>query len=716
MKLFAKKEQQELTVDEIAQAVQAAQAEDAQATDAQSESLRTEEVKAVPVSHRIPLTHRTSAKVIAFMLAIIMVIVAFASAVGAFIMVEEELYTTSEWAYKNETMQNIAEGDIQTVIHYLTNENLDAGADNAMRYLSDRNIASIEMVFSEGPRRNWGYDGGVKESSTEYSAVCYHMKEKDGVENWYSLYSNYGYDVEQIGTVEATIRLADELTKPDTYYYADLLISVAFALRFWIYAIGGFAVILVIACFIFLMCASGRRNGLPTAQPGWGTKIPFDLLTAGMGLAVFLVLQVIFEAYYLSTLAHLGLAILGGVGIVVMALGWCMSFATRIKLGNWWKNTLCFYALLLCWKLLKKLWVGVGIVGAAVLRGFRGVGSGVLAMLRGTPLVRQAIYLYLCFVIAEGLLLSVAYAAFYDEGIIVVIWTLVRIVLLPVVILYALMLRKLQKGGEALAAGDLSYQVDTARMLWNYKEHGENLNRIGEGMTAAVEQRLKSERMKTELITNVSHDIKTPLTSIINYADLIEKEQCENPTITEYAAVLHRQSERLKRLIDDLVEASKASTGNLEVLLAPCEVGVMLTQTAGEYEQRLTEKELSLVTTQPERPVKILADGRRLWRVFDNLMNNICKYAQRGTRVYLTLEEQNGQAVISFKNISRDPLNLSAEELMERFARGDAARNTDGNGLGLSIAKSLTELQNGIMELSTDGDLFKVVLKFPIIE
>jgi len=179
--------------------------------------------------------------------------------------------------------------------------------------------------------------------------------------------------------------------------------------------------------------------------------------------------------------------------------------------------------------------------------------------------------------------------------------------------------------------------------------------------------------------------------------------------------VLHRQSERLKRLIDDLVEASKASTGNLEVLLAPCEVGVMLTQTAGEYEQRLTEKELSLVTTQPERPIKILADGRRLWRVFDNLMNNICKYAQRGTRVYLTLEEQDGQAVISLKNISREPLNLSPDELLERFVQGDVARKTDGNGLGLSIAKSLTELQNGSLELMTDGDLFKVVLRFPMI-
>ena len=710
MRSLFKKKTKDSIVEEIAQTVQNAQYESAAPTPE----------NAAPVKMKLPLTHRTSAKVVAFMLAIIMVIVVIGSAAGAFIMVEEELYTTSEWAYKNEAMQNIAEGDIQTLIHYLTNENLDAGADNAMRYLSDRNIASIEMVFSEGPRNNWEYDGGVRESSTEYSAVWYHIKEKHGKENWYSLYNNYGrddygYDVEQIGTVEATIRLADELTQPDTYYYADLLISLAFALRFWIYAIGGVALILAIASFIFLMCASGRRNGLPNAQPGWGTSIPLDLLTGASLLAAFLTVEVMVEASYFHSVVKQILAFgAGGIFLMVMALGWCMSFATRIKLGCWWKNTIIFFALRLCWRLLKKLWVGVRIVGATVLRGFRGLGSSTLTLLRGIPLVRQAVYLYLCFVVVELLLFLLAYAVFYAEGIIVV-WTLLRIILLPTVILYALMLRKLQKGGEALAAGDLSYQVDTTRMPWSYKAHGENLNRIGEGMTAAVEQRLKSERMKTELITNVSHDIKTPLTSIINYSDLIEKEPCDNPTITEYAAVLHRQSERLKRLIDDLVEASKASTGNLEVLLAPCEVGVMLTQAAGEYEQRLQERELELITKQPESPIKVMADGRRLWRVFDNLMNNVCKYSQRSTRVYLTLEEKNGQAIISFKNISREPLNLSADELMERFVQGDTSRKSEGNGLGLSIAKSLTELQNGTMELTTDGDLFKVVLKFPTI-
>ena len=297
-----------------------------------------------------------------------------------------------------------------------------------------------------------------------------------------------------------------------------------------------------------------------------------------------------------------------------------------------------------------------------------------------------------------------------------VIWFLEKVVLIPVVLYFALVNGKLAEGSRKLADGNLDYQVDTGKMFGNLKEQGENLNRIGEGLNAALEDRMKSERLKTELITNVSHDIKTPLTSIINYADLIVEEPTENEKITEYAEVLKRQSARLKKLIEDLMEASKASTGNIEVHMAPCEVGVLLTQTMGEYEQRLAQLGLELVVRQPEQPVRIMADGKLLWRVFDNLLNNICKYAMGGTRVYLTVEEKDGRAAIAFKNISRYPLDISAEELKERFVRGDKSRHTEGNGLGLSIAQSLTQLQGGELELTVDGDFFKVVLLFEGIE
>ena len=679
-------------IEEIAQAVQ----------EMQNEAPQPAHESVIPVKHKVPLTHRTAAKVTAFMLVIIMAIVALGCVVGAIIMIDEEIYTTSEWAYKNDAMRNLAEGDVYTLIHYLTNEDLDAGERDAMRYLADRNIASIEMTFSDSSRKNWVYDGGKKDGDMEFRCVWYHMKHKNSSENWYTQYQTEGEDYELLDTVEATIVLADGFTEQDSYFFVDWLISLIYALRYWIYGIGICAVVLAISSFIFLMCASGRRNGLEAAQPSWGTKIPFDLLTGMTALAGIGMLHVMVESSYFGSDADVILVFtVSGIALMVICLGWCMSFATRIKLGGWWKNTIIFYALKIALVVLRKIWSGVCWC-------FRGV----VSLCRGIPLVWKTA---LGLAVIAFIELLVIMGAYCELDVLITFWFGKYLVVVPLVLYVALMLRKLQKGGKALAAGDLGYQVDTKRMFWDFKRHGENLNSIGEGMTAAVEQRLKSERMKTELITNVSHDIKTPLTSIINYADLIEKEQCDNSTITEYAGVLHRQSDRLKRLIDDLVEASKASTGNLEVLLEPCEVGVMLTQTAGEYEHKLQEKDLVLFTSQPEQPIKIMADGRRLWRVFDNLMNNVCKYAQRSTRVYLTLEEKNGQAVISFKNISREPLNLSADELLERFVQGDASRNSEGNGLGLSIAKSLTELQNGTMELTTDGDLFKVVLKFPTI-
>ena len=690
MKSFFKKKVEDPIVEEIAQTVQ----------DAQHEVVSPTPENTPPAKVKLPLTHRTSAKFVAFLLVIIMSIVAVGSAIGAIVMINEEFYTTSEWAYKNDAMQNLAESDLYTLIHYLTNEDLDAGERDAMHYLADRNIASIEMTFSTGPRKNWTYDGGKKDGDMEFSGTWYHEKYVGASENWYTQHRNYGYEL--LGTVEATICLADELAEQDAYFFADRIISLIYALRYWVYGIGIAAAILAIAAFVFLMCASGRKNGLPTAQPGWGTKIPFDLLTGMTALAGFLMIQVMVEAsYYGSDIETILAYAVLGIALMVISIGWCMSFATRIKLGHWWKNTIIFYALKIALVVLRKIWSGICWC-------FRGM----VSLCRGIPLVWKTALGLAAIALIEVLVIAGAYC---EEDVLLTFWFVKHLVLVPLVLYVALMLRKLQAGGKALASGDLGYQVDTKRMFWDFKRHGENLNSIGVGMTAAVEQRLKSERMKTELITNVSHDIKTPLTSIINYADLIEKEQCDNPTITEYAGVLHRQSDRLKRLIDDLVEASKASTGNLEVLLAPCEVGVMLTQTAGEYEQKLQEKDLVLFTSQPEQPIKIMADGRRLWRVFDNLMNNVCKYAQRSTRVYLTLEEKNGQAIIAFKNISREPLNLSADELMERFVQGDTSRKSEGNGLGLSIAKSLTELQNGTMELTTDGDLFKVVLRFPTI-
>lgn len=293
-------------------------------------------------------------------------------------------------------------------------------------------------------------------------------------------------------------------------------------------------------------------------------------------------------------------------------------------------------------------------------------------------------------------------------------WGWLKIIEFALATTALIQLKTLQKGSEDLAEGNLSQQMDTGKMFWEFRKHGENLNKIHQGMSIALEGRMKSERFKTELITNVSHDIKTPLTSIINYVDLLQKQGLTQEERAEYLEVLDRQSQRLKKLIEDLIEASKASTGNLSVSLEPCNIDILLTQAVGEFQEKLSASSLELITSGTGSNIQIQADSRHLWRIFDNLINNICKYAQPGTRVYISQEISGSHVSIIFRNTSKDPLNISVEELMERFVRGDSSRNTEGNGLGLSIARSLTELMGGNFQIAVDGDLFKVTVKFSL--
>ena len=265
--------------------------------------------------------------------------------------------------------------------------------------------------------------------------------------------------------------------------------------------------------------------------------------------------------------------------------------------------------------------------------------------------------------------------------------------------------------------GETDYKIDTTHMLPEFAAHGETLNCIQDSVRVAVAERMKSERMKTELITNVSHDIKTPLTSIINYVDLLQKEDIEKEPEASYIEVIARQSARLKKLIVDLVDASKASTGNVKVELVNMDANMIAEQASGEYIDKLMQKNITLVTNL-----------RHLWRVFDNLLNNAFKYTMPGTRLYVNtyITDEDGSVIrdlkksikepakvcIEFKNISEAPLNISSDELMERFVRGDSSRNTEGSGLGLSITRSLCQLQHADFNIVIDGDLFKVTIEF----
>ena len=279
--------------------------------------------------------------------------------------------------------------------------------------------------------------------------------------------------------------------------------------------------------------------------------------------------------------------------------------------------------------------------------------------------------------------------------------------------------QEIVKGIEVIADGQLEHQVETENL------HGDNLtlahsvNSIGKGIKEAVEISMKDERMKADLITNVSHDIKTPLTSIINYVDLIKREQIDNQKIQGYIRVLDEKSQRLKQLTDDLVEASKITSGNISLHFEQINLTELMNQTIGEFSEKFEQKNLTTVMNVHVKNAVIEADSRRIWRVMENLFNNIYKYAMEGTRVYVSIEgkpDQKKYIVIAIKNISASPLNCNPEELTERFIRGDVSRTTEGSGLGLSIAKNLTEAQKGIFEIQLDGDLFKVILTFPRAE
>lgn len=468
--------------------------------------------------------------------------------------------------------------------------------------------------------------------------------------------------------------------------------------------------ILALLCFIFLLCSAGHKNGREGITPSAIHEIHLDVYTAVVAIGAFTGLYLAFGWIGMNS-SMINLIVL--VVLFAAEVIWCtlyfMELAIRLKMGKWWQNTILYRVFRFFGRFCK------------------GFFRGIVKLIRGIPVVWRTALLCLMICLAEFLGLMMFY---HNTGVLLFFWAIEKFILCGAITFVALMCKELQEGSEELADGDLNHKLDTSHMVLSFKEHGENLNRIGEGISAAVEQRMKSEHLKTELITNVSHDIKTPLTSIINYADLIGKEvsgdakdtgdgagtetvQEREQHISEYAEVLLRQSQKLKKLLDDLLEASKATTGNLEVHPEVCDVSVLLSQAVGEYEQRFSEKKLETIVKQPEETVKVMADGRHLWRVFDNLLNNIYKYAQAGSRVYLNVEHDGQNANIIFRNMSAYPLEMSPEELEERFTRGDRSRHMEGNGLGLSIAKSLTELQKGDMEIVTDGDLFKVVITLP---
>ena len=348
-----------------------------------------------------------------------------------------------------------------------------------------------------------------------------------------------------------------------------------------------------------------------------------------------------------------------------------------------------------------------------IIRFFRYIFRGIGKAIRNSGVTKKATLYFGMFAGAEFVILLM-FNLLGTEVTSALLFLLFLVNIFAFIVIYKVMMgvKEIETAEQKIIAGNLDYKLNTAGYKGDLKILAEGLNEIGTGLENAVNGRMKSERFKTELITNVSHDIKTPLTSIINYTDLLKKENIETEPVKGYIEVLDRQSERLKKLITDLLEASKASSGNIKLDIAEVDAGLMLEQVYGEYQKKFEKAGLTGIVTKPSETVFIKADANHLFRVFDNILGNVVKYAQPGTRVYIDLTQNDETITISFKNISKEKLNITGEELMERFVRGDRSRNTEGSGLGLSIAKSLANLMGGKLEIVIDGDLFKVEVRF----
>ncbi|WP_455941814.1 sensor histidine kinase, partial [Neglectibacter timonensis] len=422
--------------------------------------------------------------------------------------------------------------------------------------------------------------------------------------------------------------------------------------------------------------------------------------------------------------------LMAGYVMSLIFVGFCFACAAQFKTpgGYWWRNSVCWRCLDLLVKCVKGCFSGCGWLIRNLPVAFAALGRFLLVLL--SPLrwlwrqvkktcakigksinrVYSMMPLTWQWLLTGFIMVMLLFAALAGRSNLMVVLSLCACV--AVVLYGAYCFGILLESAKRMGKGDLDTKVDDKYLTGAFKSFAGDLNDLAGVAVVAAQKQLKSERMKTELITNVSHDIKTPLTSIINYVDLLQKPHTPEEEKT-YLEVLNRQSQRLKKLIEDLMEMSKASTGNLTADITKLDAVESVNQALGEFADKLEKAQLTPVFRHPEESVAMMADGRLAWRVLSNLLSNTVKYALPGTRVYIDVMAVEGKVIISLKNISRDELNVDADELMERFVRGDDSRNTEGSGLGLNIAKTLMELQKGQLQLLVDGDLFKVTLIFP---
>ena len=531
---------------------------------------------------------------------------------------------------------------------------------------------------------HWSYvkgEVGTNIANLEKDKVIYDPQIEDIIEGDYEVYFSYQPNTTEYTAFERNNAIYELIQKH--YIGYEMLPLYAF---------------LSIILFVYLTVSMGHSRKKEEIYCNFIDRIPLEILLFLSGMAVsFEVLglyvmfidisQIMYERITIPFISIL--SIIAMIYITIMIT--YSSMIRRIKAKIFWKNTIVYK----CWAFLKRvIW-----------------GNITKFMGRLSANWRLSIY-YFGFCIISVILFLLA----LDNGFCVFLLLVWGIWVFMKITDHLKQLKKIRDMINHIYDGKTDFLLNEEEFKGNLRNVAKYLNDIAGGFSNAIEENLKSERMKTELITNVSHDLKTPLTSIINYVDLLKAENIENEKAKEYIEVLDNKSQRLKKLTEDLVEASKASSGNIKLTMEKLKVKELIHQVTGEFEDKFEARKLETILSYPEENVFILADSRYLYRVLENIYSNIAKYAKEDTRVYVDIVKNNKKVLIAIKNISKEQLNISADELMQRFVRGDSSRNTEGSGLGLSIAKSLTELQGGSFDIYLDGDLFKVVIEFPIVE
>lgn len=489
----------------------------------------------------------------------------------------------------------------------------------------------------------------------------------------------------------------------DSFYAENQLFEKYASSGTVIAVLGMIAFGMLIVCLVWLTIVAGRSNRDDELHLNW-----FDAWKTEVAATVVIVLWLIpvllsgsilsltdlfmdlnndlatlygYYNYVMNSIPYvIGGGILAAYTCLMFLVGY-LSLVRRLKAGTMWKNSVLHMIV----QFVHQVSINIGSVWKVVI-------------------------------IFGGLFLIHGAAQISGHSVLFVILLPIDIVAFVYLVYQTIGKKKIKQGISQIAHGEIDYKIDTTGLSGEQKEVAELVNVIGTGLNKAVEKSVKNERLKTDLITNISHDIKTPLTSIINYVELLKQENFEDPKIRRYIEVLEQKSQRLKTLTEDVVEASKVSSGNISLDMMNLNLVEMIQQTSGEFQEKFAARNLEEVLNLPEEEAMICVDGRRTWRVLENIYNNAAKYAMEGSRIYADLTVLEDQVLFTLKNVSAYPLNISADELTERFIRGDISRSTEGSGLGLSIAKTLTEMQKGQFELYLDGDLFKVTIRFPRVK